>query len=81
MKIHINGETERLIQAALGSGDFASAEEFIAALASKWQSRETINKPPQNAFDAFSKLDVIGCMKSDVFDLSSNPEHMDGFGS
>ena len=31
MQIEITGETERCIQAALASGKFASAEEFIAA--------------------------------------------------
>ena len=30
MQIEITGETERLIQAALASGRYASAEEFIA---------------------------------------------------
>lgn len=33
MNIEINGETERLIQAALASGKYTSAEEFVAAMA------------------------------------------------
>ena len=33
MNIEINGETERLIQAALASGKYISAEEFVAAMA------------------------------------------------
>jgi hypothetical protein len=80
MNIHINGDTERLIQAALASGDFATAEEFIAALASKWQPRKKSDAQQQNAFEAFSRLEVIGCMKPDALDLATNPMHMEGFG-
>ena len=37
MHIEITGETERLIQATLASGQFASAEEVIAAMAQGWK--------------------------------------------
>ncbi len=33
MQIEITGEAEQLIQAALASGKFASAQEYIAAMA------------------------------------------------
>ena len=39
MQIEITGEAERLIQAALASGQFASAEEFIAAMARNFQPK------------------------------------------
>ncbi len=39
MQIEITGEAERLIQAALASGQFASAEEFIAAMAKNLQPK------------------------------------------
>lgn len=80
MNIHVNGETERLIQAALASGDFSTAEEFIAAMAAKWHTRRKSDTQEQNAFDAFSRLEVIGCMKPDATDLATNPKHMEGFG-
>lgn len=80
MNIHIHGETERLIRAALASGDFTTAEEFIAAMASQWQPRNKSDAQQQNAFEAFSRLEVIGCMKPDAFDLATNPQHMEGFG-
>jgi hypothetical protein len=36
MQIEINGDTERLIQAGLASGEFTTAEEAIAAMAKVW---------------------------------------------
>jgi hypothetical protein len=39
MQIEVTGETERLIQAALASGRYASAEEFIAAMANDWKGK------------------------------------------
>jgi hypothetical protein len=36
MHIEINGESERLIQAGLASGEFHTAEEAIAAMARAW---------------------------------------------
>ncbi len=36
MHIEINGESERLIQAGLASGEFNTAEEAVAAMAQAW---------------------------------------------
>ena len=36
MHIDINGDTERLIQSGLASGEFETAEEAIAAMAIAW---------------------------------------------
>jgi len=41
MQVNITGETERMIQAALATGQYASAEEFIAA---KLQEQRAINQ-------------------------------------
>ena len=38
MQIEINGETEKLILSAIEAGDFASAEEFIAAIAKRYSN-------------------------------------------
>ena len=40
MQIEITGETERLIQAALATGKFASVEEFISNMTSDWKQRQ-----------------------------------------
>ncbi|MEZ6117759.1 MAG: hypothetical protein R3C28_14480 [Pirellulaceae bacterium] len=40
MQIEINGETERLILSAIEAGDFASAEEFIAAIAKRYRNEQ-----------------------------------------
>lgn len=40
MHIENTGETERLIKAALAAGQFASAEEFIAAMIQAYRSTE-----------------------------------------
>lgn len=84
MSIHINEETERLIRSALASGEFATAEEFVAAMASHWKTQHHQAKPSAlkvpSAFEAFSQLGVIGCMRPDASDLATNPNHMQGFG-
>jgi hypothetical protein len=36
MRIEINGDAEKLIQAGLASGKFQSAEEAVAAMARAW---------------------------------------------
>ncbi len=46
MQIEITGETERLIQAALATGEFASVEEFIATMARHVQPKSTVTELP-----------------------------------
>ena len=38
MNIHIHGKTEEMVHAAIASGRFGSVEEFIEAMAIRWQS-------------------------------------------
>jgi hypothetical protein len=40
MQVEITGEVERMIQAALASGQYASAEQFIAAMAADWNRQQ-----------------------------------------
>ena len=86
MNIELSGDTARVIQAALASGSFASAEEVIAAMANDWRLRHPLRVPSsgdENAVSAqegFAALNVIGCMKPAASDLATNPEHMEGFG-
>jgi Arc/MetJ-type ribon-helix-helix transcriptional regulator len=40
MHVEITGEVERMIQALLASGQYASADEFIAAMAADWNRHQ-----------------------------------------
>lgn len=84
MTIQINGDTERFILAELASGKFKSAEELIAAMVSVWKDREGVSaqavSKESSAFEAFSRLGVIGCMKPGPTDLVTHSRHMEGFG-
>lgn len=48
MQIQVSGETERMIQAALASGRFASAEEFIAAMARDYRPTDDLQVMPKH---------------------------------
>ena len=84
MTIQINGDTERFIVTELASGKFKSAEELIAAMVSVWKEHEKSCEQPDSqeelAFDAFTRLGVIGCMTPGPSDLATNPSHMESFG-
>ncbi len=86
MNIQVNGDVERLIQSALASGQYATAEEVLAAMASVWNERKQKTERAESAnagesaYDAFKKLGVIGCMRAGANDLATNPKHMEGFG-
>jgi len=86
MKVEVTGESERLIRAALASGRYASASEFITTLIRRWQpdSQDTTGRShsdePLSAYDLFAREGVIGCMSDGPTDLATNPEHMEGFG-
>ncbi len=86
MNIQVKGEVERLIQSAVASGQFSSAEDVLAAMASAWSNRECVRElaektnTEESALDAFSRLGVVGCMKNGARDLATNPGHMEGFG-
>lgn len=45
MHIEITGETEQLIKTALASGQYASAEDFITAMAQAYLSTEVSRQP------------------------------------
>ena len=47
MQIEIAGETERLIQAALATGKFATVDEFIATMARGVQPKGTSTELPE----------------------------------
>jgi hypothetical protein len=53
MHIEINGDTERLIQAGLASGEFTTADEALAAMARAWARAKT-EQP-----DAIPRLDLL----------------------
>ena len=84
MTIEVSGDVERLIQAAIAARKFNSAEEFITRMAAIWQEREFLVsaslKDSATAFDALSRLGVIGCMQPGATDLATNASHMEGFG-
>ena len=42
MNIRINGKTEDILNAAIQCGQFASVEEFIEAMANRWQSEQKV---------------------------------------
>ena len=84
MTIELSGDIERVIQAAIASRRFANAEEFISAMAELWQERER-GQPLRgdldtDAYAAFERLGILGCMKSGPSDLATNPVHFEGFG-
>jgi hypothetical protein len=60
MQIEITGETERLIQAALASGQYASAEQFIAAMAQHFRADEKTTKPLAEHIDVAALADAQG---------------------
>ena len=78
MTIEVSGDVERLIEAAIAARKFNSAEEFITRMAAIWQEREC--SVSATAFDALSRLGVIGCMQPGAIDLATNASHMEGFG-
>jgi len=84
LTIEVSGDIERVIQAAIASRRFANAEEFISAMAELWQERERSQSIrgdlDSNAYAAFEKLGIIGCMNSGASDLATNPIHFEGFG-
>ena len=86
MTIEVSGDVERLIEAAIATRKFNSAEEFITRMAAIWQEREFLVsataslKDSATAFDALSRLGVIGCMQPGATDLATNASHMEGFG-
>ena len=47
MQIEITGEAEKLIQAVLASGKYASAEEFVAAMAMRLQHERLYTRPAE----------------------------------
>ena len=86
MTIEVSGDVERLIEAAIATRKFNSAEEFITRMAAIWQEREFLVsataslKDSATAFDALSRLGVIGCMRPGAIDLATNASYMEGFG-
>ena len=84
MTIEVSGDIERVIQAAIASRRFANAEEFVSAMAELWQDRERRHAirgaVDTNAYAAFEKLGIIGCMSSGPNDLATNAVHFEGFG-
>jgi Arc/MetJ-type ribon-helix-helix transcriptional regulator len=84
MTVEVSDEVQRLIEAVVASRRFASAEEFVSAMATFWQEHEHKLSVKQfsdeSAYEAFERLGVIGCMESGPVDLATNPIHFDGFG-
>lgn len=83
MNVHISKSTEEVIAAALSTGEYSSAEEFIEAMAKRWKIRylaTRANSDGQTAYDALKRQGLIGCMLPGPTDLATNPSHMDGFG-
>ncbi|MGC1273609.1 MAG: hypothetical protein WBC44_07890 [Planctomycetaceae bacterium] len=54
---------------------------FSEALAAYRGKAVTKVPPGENFYEAAKRLGLIGCVKGGPSDLSTNPEHMEGFGS
>jgi len=59
-----------------GGGDL-SLEECLR----QWREKRTSNagSASRSAFDALSAAGLLGCVATGVGDLSTNPQHMEGF--
>ncbi|QDT07460.1 hypothetical protein K227x_58870 [Rubripirellula lacrimiformis] len=82
MNIEITKTTEQAIKQALATGQFSTAEAFLEAASQDFVLRHpsaTADQQSQSAFEAFDAIGAIGCVNGPD-DLSTNPEHMEGFG-
>ena len=54
----------------------------LGALAAEWQSEGASDSPvPVTLADRLRAAGVLGAVNSGIGDLSTNPKHMEGFGS
>jgi len=81
MNIEVSKPTQQVIEQALLSGRFSTAEAFLEAAAQAFAARESrvSDEEDRTAFERFNDLGAIGCCEGPT-DLSTNPKHMDGFG-
>ncbi len=78
----IDADTRRRIEAFARATGTTTAEVVRQALA-EFEAAHLADLPAVTAFDLLDRAGLIGCLKAppdSPTDLSTNPEHMKGFG-
>ncbi len=91
MQVELTGKTEKLIHKQLAAGLFSSPEQVIAAAMEQFKAhaveyaKHKPNRqeevPAETLYEVAKRVGLIGCGRGRPPDLSTNPQHMEGFGS
>jgi predicted DNA-binding antitoxin AbrB/MazE fold protein len=80
MTQHIRAIYDNGVLRPLEAIDLADQEVISISIASAENEGETAETGP-SLYDAFHEAGLIGCVNDAPADLSTNPKHMEGFGS